>query len=220
MSSYVYMKVLEAAPERYDEGIRRLSRGRIETLYEAIASRASGPGRRVLDLGCGTGGLTMACAARGADVTGIDRDAGMLEVAARKGAARTHGGRIDWAELGAMEIEDCFDAGSFDAVVSCLLFSELLPEEQAYVLAAAHSRLHPGGTIVIGDEARPATRAARLWRFLRRLPAVLWTYLLTQTTTRPVVDLAAKLRSAGFERVTEEVQAGGDFVIAQGWRAT
>lgn len=218
MSSYVYMKVLEAAPERYDEGIRRLSRGRIDALYDAIASRASGPGRRVLDLGCGTGGLALACAARGADVTGIDLDAGMLEVAARKAATHAGGSRVDWTQLGAMEIEDRFGEASFDAIVSCLMFSELLPEEQVYVLAAARSRLRPGGTIVIGDETRPATRAARLWRRLRRLPAVVWTYLLTQTSTRPVVDLGAKLRAVGFERVTEETQKGGDFVVAQGWR--
>lgn len=219
MSTYVYMKLLEAAPERYDEGIRRLSGGRIGAVYEAIAQRASGaPGRRVLDLGCGTGGLTLACAARGADVTGIDRDAGMLEVAARKNAARNGPGRIEWVQLGAMEIEDRFGEASIDAVVSCLLFSELLPEEQAYVLDTARSRLRPGGTIVVGDETRPATRGARLQRALRRLPAVLWTYLLTQTTTRPVLDLGAKLRTAGFERVTEEIQPGGDFVIAQGWR--
>jgi len=28
MSTYVYMKLLESAPERYDAGIERLSRGR------------------------------------------------------------------------------------------------------------------------------------------------------------------------------------------------
>jgi ubiquinone/menaquinone biosynthesis C-methylase UbiE len=218
MSSYVYMKVLEASPERYDRGIHRLSGGHIDALYEEIARRASAPGRRVLDLGCGTGGLTLACAARGGEVTGIDLDAGMLDVARRKGALRSGDGRIEWVELGAMEIEDRFPESSFDAVVSCLMFSELAPEEQAYVLATSRSRLRPGGTIVVGDETTPATWAARVWRFLRRLPAVVVTYLLTQTTTRPIAELGAKLRAAGFERVTEERQAGGDFVIAQGWR--
>lgn len=220
MSSYVYMKALEAAPERYDRGIRRLSGGRIGALYDEIARRACTPGSRVLDLGCGTGGLTLACAARGAEATGVDIDAGMLEVAARKSAGRADNGRIEWVELGAMEIEDRFAEQSFDAIVSCLMFSELQPEEQAYVLATARSRLRPGGTIVVGDEAMPARRAARVWRFIRRLPAVVVTYLLTQTTTRPVANLGAKLREAGFERVTEERRDGGAFVIAQGWRAT
>jgi ubiquinone/menaquinone biosynthesis C-methylase UbiE len=220
MSTYVYMKVLEAAPERYDAGIRRLSGGRIDALYDAIARRVCAPGRRVLDLGCGTGGLTIACAACGAEVMGLDIDAGMLEVAARKSAGSAREERIEWVALGAMEIEDRFPEASFDAIVSCLMFSELLPEEQDYVLATARTRLRPGGTIVVGDEAAPTTRAARLWRSLRRLPAVVATYLLTQTTTRPVVDLGAKLRAAGFEGVTEERLDGGDFVIAQGWRAS
>lgn len=218
MSSYVYMKVLEAAPERYDRGIRLLSGGRIEKRWREIARRACHAGDRVLDVGCGTGGLTLACAARGATVTGIDRDAGMLAVAAEKTARGEGEGRVDWVELGAMEIEDRFAEGSFDAIVSCLVFSELLAEEQAYVLGTARTRLRPWGTIVVGDEARPPTRTARARHFLGRLPVMLWTYLLTQTRTRPVADLGAKLRAAGFERVTEDRYDDGAFVIAQGWR--
>ena len=84
MSSFVFMRVLESAPERYDAGIRLLSGGRIEAVYDEIASKAAGPGRRILDIGCGTGGVTVACARRGADVVGIDINAGMLEVARSK----------------------------------------------------------------------------------------------------------------------------------------
>ena len=84
MSSFVWMKVLESAPERYDRGIRMLSGGRIEEAYDRIAKLIAAPGKRILDIGCGTGGVTLACAARGAAVTGIDIDAGMLEVARKK----------------------------------------------------------------------------------------------------------------------------------------
>ena len=72
MSTYVLMKVLESTPERYDRGIRILSGGAIDRVYEEIARRAAAPGRRVLDLGCGTGGVTLTCAARGAAVVGIE----------------------------------------------------------------------------------------------------------------------------------------------------
>lgn len=41
-------------------------------------------GTRVLDLGCGQGDLTLALLARGANVTGLDLSAGMLEVARRR----------------------------------------------------------------------------------------------------------------------------------------
>ncbi|NCQ36439.1 hypothetical protein GW813_15500 [bacterium] len=42
MSSYVYMKVLESTPERYDRGIRLMSGGTIDALRhaaEALAAR-------------------------------------------------------------------------------------------------------------------------------------------------------------------------------------
>ena len=66
MSSFVWMKVLESAPERYDRGIRMLTRGRIGAVYERIARSVAAPGKRILDVGCGTGGVSFACAAHGA----------------------------------------------------------------------------------------------------------------------------------------------------------
>lgn len=81
MSSFVWMKVLESTPERYDRGISMLSGGRIGEIYQRIAEIAAVPARRVLDIGCGTGAVTLACAARGAVVTGIDINAEMLDVA-------------------------------------------------------------------------------------------------------------------------------------------
>jgi hypothetical protein len=38
------MRVLESAPERYDRGIRLLSRGRIAAVYARIAALAAAPG--------------------------------------------------------------------------------------------------------------------------------------------------------------------------------
>jgi ubiquinone/menaquinone biosynthesis C-methylase UbiE len=54
--SYVFMKVLESAPERYDRGMRLLTLGRLERVHRDIAAWVSA-GDRVLDLGCGTGAL-------------------------------------------------------------------------------------------------------------------------------------------------------------------
>ena len=162
MSSFVWMRVLESSAARYDRGVRWLSGGRIDRAYRAVAEAATGPevggqgpggapqgtrAPRVLDVGCGTGGVSVACAARGAEVVGIDRNAGMLEIGRAK-ALPPSAGRVTWLELGAMEIEDRFAPASFDAVVACLAFSEMAPEEQAYVLGAARTLLVPGGRLV------------------------------------------------------------------------
>lgn len=213
MSSFVWMKVLESTPERYDRGIRLLSRGRIDAVYRRIAELAAAPGRRVLDIGCGTGGVALACAARGAQVLGIDLDAGMLEVA--RGRPVPSEGRVRWTLAGAAEIDDLVEEASQDAVVSCLAFSEMSEAEQDDALRRARSRLVPGGCLVIADEAPPRGVYGALHR-LARWPLVALTYVLTQATTHPVRDLAGRVRGAGFEDVREERLWGGSFVLVRG----
>jgi ubiquinone/menaquinone biosynthesis C-methylase UbiE len=212
MSSFVWMKVLESTPERYDRGIRMLSRGRIDDVYVRLAELVAAPGKRVLDIGCGTGGVSLACAARGASVAAIDIDAGMLEVARGK-KAPAGSGSVEWLELGVAEIGDRFEPESLDAVVSCLAFSELSPDEQGYALEMALSRLVPGGVLAIGDEVLPESAGARLLHRLARWPLTLATYLFTQTTTRPVAELPARVSAAGFQAVQEERLWSGSFSI-------
>lgn len=216
MSSYVYMKVLESTPDRYDRGIRILSRGTIDNVYRRLAELVASPGMRVLDVGCGTGNVAIACAERGADVVGIDIDHGMLEVARAKSVRNdVDTGRITWLELGALEIEDRFDADTFDGAASCLLFSELTADEQAYVLSTLISRVRPGGTVAIADEVAPEGRLARAWWRLRRVPLVAATWVLAQTSTRPVSGLEPRMRDAGFRDLKVDRMAG-DFAVVSG----
>jgi len=217
MTSFVWMKVLESAPQRYDRGIRMLSGGRIAEAYERIAGLVAAPGIRILDIGCGTGGATFACAARGASVIGIDVDAGMLEVARSKPLRCA--GSAEFVQLGAAEIEDRFAPGSLDAVVSCLALSEMSPEEQDYVLRTVNTCLVPGGALVIADETLPEGSLSRLAYHLRRLPVAAATYLLTQTTTRPLRGLRQRVRAAGFSIVSMERMWSGRFLILHARKA-
>ena len=82
--SYVFMKVLESAPRRYDFGIRILSLGRIDRVRQEMAEWGASDGVRALDIGCGAGSLAIACARRGAQVTGIDISPLMLDIARQK----------------------------------------------------------------------------------------------------------------------------------------
>lgn len=219
MTSFVYMKILESAPERYDRGMRLLTRGQIADVYEEIAGLVAGPGRRILDVGCGTGGVALACAVRGAFVVGVDLNASMLEVARHKAAFQGLTDQVTWLQIGSAEIEDHFPPSSFDAVVFCLVLSEMYPPERRYALRVAHSRLRPGGTLVVADEVLPANRAARLWYHLRRLPMVALTYALTQTSTRPVENLESDLLEAGFSELRKVEPRPASLWILQARRA-
>ncbi len=218
MSSFVWMKVLELAPERYDRGIRMLSGGRIEEAYERIAALVAALGKRILDIGCGTGSVSLACAAHGATVTGIDINAGMLEVARHKRGPAS--GSVAFLQLGAAEIEDRFAEGSFDAVVFCLAMSEMSAEEQDYALHVAYSRLVPGGALVIADETMPEGGVSRLVYRLRRVPVAAAAYLLTQTTTRPVRGLCQRVRAAGFRVVEAKRMWSGSFLMIHAVKET
>jgi ubiquinone/menaquinone biosynthesis C-methylase UbiE len=217
MASYVFMRVLESSARRYDRGIRLLSRGRIHRVYEAVAERVASPGRRILDIGCGTGAVALACAARGAHVTAIDVNAGMLEVARSKKVVTLLGGRVEWIDLGLAAIEDRFGPDSFDGVTACLLLSELSADERSYLLTVAGSRLAPGGDLVVADEVVPASWPARVLYHLGRLPQAIAAYLVAQTTTRPVADLVEQLVDAGFIEV-EEQRVLADFTVVHGRR--
>lgn len=225
MSSFAWMRVLESSAERYDRGMALLSRGRIGSLYRRVASAAvpavagtrgaaaGGRRPRVMDIGCGTGGVTLACAGLGADAVGIDRNAEMLEVAEAKPLPEGATGSVTWLELGAAEIEDRFPAASFDAVVACLALGEMSEDERDYTLRTALTRLVPGGRLVLADEVEPPGRARRLLRRLATAPVQAIVYLLTQVRTRPVPDLPALVAAAGFVEVRQERLWGGAFAV-------
>lgn len=217
--SFVYMKILESAPLRYDRGLRILSRGRIERVYSRIAEIAAAPGRSILDIGCGTGGAALACAALGGEVVGIDRDPAMLEVARSKPTAALRGS-VDWVELGAAEIGDRFPPESFDAAVACLSFSEFPDEERSYVLEVVRGRLRPNGILVIADEVLPPSGPGRMAHHLRRLPFAVAAFLVTQSTTHALRDPTEAVRAAGYSDIELERCDLGSFVILSARRGT
>ena len=103
-----------------------------------VAALAPGPGMRLLDVACGTGGVALRAARTGADVVGIDISTDQLEKARRAAAAAGLAIRFD--EGDAQELP--YAAAEFDAVASAfgVVFApdhELAAEELARVCRAA-----------------------------------------------------------------------------------
>jgi len=211
--SYVFMKVLESAPRRYDLGIRLLSLGRISSVHREMAKRGVSDGKRALDIGCGTGSLAIACARRGAQVTGIDISPHMLDIARRKVEQAELADSITLLQMSAIELDERFEPRSFDTIMSSLTFSELSDDEQRFVLRQCHRLLKDGGRLIIADETVPPSWPRRLLHLLVRLPLVVLTYVLTQTTTRAVAHLESKIADAGFEIEWASASLLGDFKI-------
>jgi hypothetical protein len=72
--------------------------------------------------------------------------------------------------------------------------------------------LKPGGLLLIADEAVPRGVLKRLLHWAIRLPLAVLTYLITQTTTRAIADLPARVEAAGFALASIRSSVLGDFV--------
>ncbi len=213
MSTYVWMRILESAPERYDFGIRLLSLGRINSVYGRVSQLARGPD--TLDLGCGTGNLARRLAARGHRVTGVDLSPEMLDVARLKAPP---GAALNWVQAGAVELVDCFPPASFDTIASVLMFSELSPAERAETLRQCHRLLRAGGQLLIADEVRAGTFGRRALQTMLRAPLAAITYALTQTSTHAVRGLEEEIAAAGFSLLRRESNRLGDFTLLEAER--
>jgi len=202
MSSLALMRWLEGTPDRYDAGMRAITLGRVDALHDAVAAEAAPtPGCEVLEIGCGTGAVTLRLLARGARVTALDQSPEMLEQARRRVAAwmdeadATPGSAPTWLERSAAEI-DALPRQAFDSVVLSLSLSEMSAEGRRYVLTRARERLRPGGRVVAADEVR-ARGMARPFQALARAPQWLLGWLLAGSVSRPLSGLRGELEAAG-----------------------
>jgi len=102
----------------------------------------------VLDLGCGTGVVTRAIAARTrGTVTGVDQSPHFIATARRRATEEGLGERVELAVGDAHELD--FTAASFDAVVAHTLVSHV--RDPRAVLGQAARVTRPGGTVAVFD---------------------------------------------------------------------
>jgi ubiquinone/menaquinone biosynthesis C-methylase UbiE len=143
----------------YDRVIRvTLKEQRFRTLL--VDQTAIRPGHRVLDLGCGTANLTIMLkrACPEATIVGLDADAEALRIARAK--AEAAGVDVEFRE--GMATAPPFDPGSFDRVVSSLLFHHLASPDKRATLSKVHELLGPGGELHLADWGKAQNALMRL----------------------------------------------------------
>jgi ubiquinone/menaquinone biosynthesis C-methylase UbiE len=190
------MKILESAPSRYDSGIRWLTFGKLDKIYDRLTAYIQ-PDQHVLDIGCGTGALSLRAAMRNAIVKAIDVNSQMLEIARQRANDTQLSSKIDFCEMGVAELGN-EPSQSYDVVMSGLCFSELTTDELDYTLTQSKRILKPGGLLLIADEVSPQGIINQILIGIIRIPLLVITYLFTQATTRALKNLPELVNSEGF----------------------
>ncbi len=152
-----------------------------------------GRGQRVLDLGCGTATLTVLIKKRhpAAEVVGLDVDPQVL-TAARAKAARA-GVEIAFDRGTASRLP--YPDGSFDRVLSSLMFHHLTRAGKRRAMREALRVLRPGGEFLLADLGKPHNPLMALISLLTRR--------MEEAADNIAGLLPRMLLDSGFERVEE-----------------
>jgi len=167
-----------------------------------------------VDLGCGSGQLTLKLAPRVESVLGVDVSSRMIELlAANARAAQIANVRGEAVAIEKLEIPP----GSVDLIVTNYTLHHLLDEDKAALVHSAFGWLRPGGRLVIGDmmfgrgsDARDrAIITSKLWLFVKKGPGGWWRIVkntgrfLFRMQERPISIAAwtSLLEGAGFRDI-------------------
>ncbi len=210
MSTLLLMKLFESTPSRYERGIRCLTRGRLDCVYDRLADHVK-TGDRILDIGCGTGALSLRAAKRGARVKAIDINPGMLDRAQSKAKEGNLSQSVEFVEMGVAELGKEEDQ-SYDAVMSGLCLSELTDGELDHTLKEVHRILKPGGLFLVVDEVRPKSFFRRFINSLFRALLKAFVFLISGTTTRALKDFESRIEREGFRIISSQLNKGQNFL--------
>jgi demethylmenaquinone methyltransferase / 2-methoxy-6-polyprenyl-1,4-benzoquinol methylase len=186
-----------------------------------VAKRLAHPRPAILDIGCGTGDLSLAFAALG-PVTGCDFCHPMLRLGLEKLSRVSHAHPVALLEGDALDLP--FRDGSFDVVVSAFVLRNLADTHQG--LQEMRRVLRPCGVLGVLDFSMPQKPiVGRLYRyyFLRILPRLgrlisgvegPYQYLPDSVQQFPgPVALQAMLERAGFSGAEHRLFLGGIAVL-------
>jgi len=188
----------------YDPIIEGLSFGRERRFREkTLELMHFSPTARILDVGCGTGSLTLLAARQlepPGEAVGIDAAPRMIAIARRKADAAGAAARFEVGVAEALEFADA----SFDLVVNSMFTHHIDTGLKRSAFAEMYRVLRPGGTLVTADVDRPSTALGALMGWGAR-------YLLLQPELLDNLrgELPALMAEAGFAGVRRRVHLYG-----------
>jgi len=181
---------------------RRDARGRAGR-YELICRKLDlREGMRLLDVGCGWGGMALHAARRhGASVVGVTLSSRQVEWAQK---AVADAGLADRVEIRLQDYRDVLD-GPFDAISSIGMFEHVGLRNLGLYFQRLYRLLRPGGRLLNHGIGRPARPGARMRggvpvtprRFARR--SFIDRYVFPDGELHEVGAVVSTMQAAGFE---------------------
>lgn len=215
---------------RYDLFNRLTSLG-LDQIWRSEAVKPLSPGMRVLDIGCGTGDLTLAARRRvGVDgkVLGIDFSENMLVVAREKLSKEFsfQGGNVGFERCGAEELP--IPGHTFHAILSAFVLRNIYEHIDA-ILTGVYDSLVDGGAVSFVDITEPPNKLVKfLWKIYMSTAAVIFgkilfgrnypTSYLTESANRfmKAPEFLEALKKKGFRDIHMRPFLFGVIVLYQG----
>lgn len=177
----------------YDLVTDVMTLGQAHRLRKATVEQALiRPGDSVLDVGCGTGEVTLPAKMRASEgnVYGIDPAPEMIAVARKKAARKGLDIEFRVAVIEALPFPDA----SMDVVTSSLMMHHLRDDLKVRGLAEIYRVLKPGGRLLIADFMRPTGSL---------LNHLFIAFTRHRGLKSGIEDLEKLLKRAGFNQVTK-----------------
>jgi cyclopropane-fatty-acyl-phospholipid synthase len=163
--------------------------------HELVAQKlALKPGMRLLDVGCGWGGMVMhAAAEHGVKALGVTLSRNQAEWAQAEIERRGLG---DLAEVRHLDYRDAPES-EFDAISSIGLTEHIGKDNLRSYFSSLHERLKPGGRLLNHCITQPRTPTRKLDAFIAR-------YVFPDGQLEPIGHLISVMNDSGFEVRHEE----------------
>lgn len=175
----------------YDDGVDDLADAQLAKMDHILRKVRLREGERLLDIGCGWGGLVLRAAQKyGAQALGVTLSRAQYDEAQRRIAAAGLQDRVRVEMLDYRELPH----GAFDKIVSVGMFEHVGRAKLPEYFATAHALLEPGGLFMnhgIADES-PGRKGGRATGFIER-------FVFPDGELVAVSDALRVAENAGFE---------------------